>query len=77
MNSLEAAGVVERFLQGKSSYQQEWNDFVDTPQKRTEVESIRRRCYQLDPMVNLPSGSDPVAITELESIVLALRTTLD
>jgi hypothetical protein len=77
MNSLEAAGVIERFLQGKSSYPQEWNDFVDTPQKRTEVESIRRRCYQLDPMVNLPSGSDPVAITELESIVLALRTTLD
>jgi hypothetical protein len=77
MDSLDAAGLIERFLQSKSLYPQEWNDFVDTPQKRTEVEIIRRRCFELDPLINRPGTSDPVALAELESVVSALRTKRD
>jgi hypothetical protein len=77
MNSLEAAAVIERFLQSKSLYPQEWNDFVDTPQKRIEVENIRRRCYELDPLVNRPGSSDPIALAELESIASTLQTKRD
>lgn len=77
INSLDAAEVIERFLQNKSSYPQEWNDFVDTPQRRPEVETIRRRCYELDPQVNRPGNSSPAALAELESIMAALRAGRD
>jgi hypothetical protein len=71
--SLEDVGqIIQRFLQGRCLYPQEWNDFVDTPQIQAEVESYRKRCYELDPLVNRPGNPDPHALAELESIVASI-----
>jgi hypothetical protein len=69
----EAADLIERFLDGRSLYPQEWNDFVEGRKVERELEPYRRRCYQLDPLVNHPGPPDPEAINELKQIVSALR----
>jgi len=74
MNSLEVARLIERFLGKQSSYEQEWNDFVDTPQENKDVESYRKRCYQLDPLVNRPEAADLPAVEELRSMIEKLRS---
>lgn len=71
----EVAQLIERFLDGKSLYPQEWNDFVDTPQQNKEVDEFRKRCYELDPLINRPGGMDSAAVTELRAIVKKLRST--
>jgi hypothetical protein len=74
MNSEEAAQVIERFLENRSLYPQEWNDFVDTPQRDKTVEHYRRESYELDPLVNRPEGPDATALTQLRAIIKQLRS---
>jgi hypothetical protein len=52
----DSADIIERFLEGKSLYPQEWNDFVDMSQRDEKVEVFRRRCSELDPLVNRAGG---------------------
>ena len=36
LNRDEVADLIERFLENRSGYPQEWNDFVDTDSCRSE-----------------------------------------
>jgi hypothetical protein len=74
MNREEVARLIERFLENKGRYPQEWNDFVDTPQKDSVIENYRSRCYELDPLVNRPGVPDPDAVARLKGIVERLRS---
>ncbi len=74
MSSEEAAAVVERFLEDRSLYPQEWNDFVETPQNDRVVEGYRRQCYELDALVNRPGDVDSKAVEQLKSIIKSLRS---
>lgn len=74
MNSEEVAQLIERFLENRSLYPQEWNDFVDTPQKDSVIENHRRQCYELDPLVNCPGVQDPDAVARLKGIIERLRS---
>ena len=74
MTSEDAAEVIERFLADVGLYRQEWNDFVETPQRDKKVEFLRKRCHELDPLVNRPGEPDGLAIAELKSFVAALRS---
>lgn len=74
MNSDEVAQIIERFLENRSFYPQEWNDFVETPQRDKTIEGYRQQCYELDPLVNRPGHPDPEAIAQLKSIVESLRS---
>jgi hypothetical protein len=74
MNSEEVAGIIERFLENRSLYPQEWNDFVETLQRDKKTDTYRKRCYELDPLVNCPEDPDPEAIAELRSMVETLRS---
>ena len=74
MRPEEAAQTVERFLENRSLYPQEWNDFIDTPQHDETVESYRRECYELDPLVNRPGPPDPDAAERLKAIIQHLRS---
>jgi hypothetical protein len=69
----DMAQLIERFLEDRSLYPQEWNDFVDTPQRDSNRDVYRRRCYELDPLVNLPEKADPEAVSELRDMVRKLR----
>ncbi len=70
----EIAGIIERFLMGNNRYPQEWNDFVECRQSDEGLEKYRKRCDELDPLVNRPEPIDSDAIAELRSIVDELRT---
>jgi hypothetical protein len=70
---LDVADVIERFLEGRSLYPQEWNDFVDRSQRNKIVDAYRKRCYELDPLVNRPGEPDPDAIAELRKMIGVLR----
>jgi len=70
----EAAEIIERFVQERSLYAQEWNDFVDMSQRDMEVEAYRKRCYELDPLVNCPGERDAKAIAELKNMVDAMKS---
>ena len=61
----EMADLIERFLDGKSLYPQEWNDFVEVSQHDWRMDAYRRCCYELDPIVNCPDPSDPIALSVL------------
>jgi hypothetical protein len=69
VNGEEVAQLIERFLENKSRYPQEWNDFVDTPQGDGVVENYRRQCYELDPLVNRPGVPDLDAVARLKGII--------
>jgi hypothetical protein len=73
MSSEEAAQVIKRFLARESDYPQEWNDFVETRQQGHIVELYRKRCYELDPLVNRPNPPEQPAVEELHSIIQRLR----
>ena len=74
MNRQEAAGVIERFLEGRSLYPQEWNDFVDTPQEDSVIETCRQQCYGLDPLLNRPGTPDSSALNDLKRALERLRS---
>jgi hypothetical protein len=73
MNREEVAQLIERFLENRSLYPQEWNDFVDTQQKDKVIDKYRRECDGLDPLVNSPEDPDPEAIARLKEIINQLR----
>lgn len=75
-NALEVADIIERFLQGESLYPQEWNDFVEASQRDKKIDAYRRRCYQLDPLVNRPGEMDPKAVAELKTMIDELRKSI-
>jgi hypothetical protein len=69
----ETAALIERFLNGKQLYPQEWNDFVEAVKVEPQVEPYRRKCYELDPLVNCPSCPDAEALEGLKKILTILR----
>ena len=69
----EAAGIIERFLTGAPNHPQEWNDFVDSKRGHPGIEEFRKRCDELDPIVNCPDPQDEEALTELRQIVITLQ----
>jgi hypothetical protein len=73
LGASEAADLIERFLDRKELYPQEWNDFVEATKVQPEVELAQKRCYELDPRANRPDPPDPEALAELKKIVSALR----
>jgi hypothetical protein len=73
MRKSEIALLIERFLENRPSYPQEWNDFVDTPQNDEEGEIYRERCYELDPLVNTHIAPDEDAVLALRAIVDELK----
>jgi hypothetical protein len=73
-NLTEVADLIERYLDGASLYPQEWNDFVDSSQRRKDVDIYRKRCSELDLLVNRPEGPDPEATAELRSMIKTLRS---
>ena len=68
MNRLEVAELIGRFLEKKPLYPQEWTDFVDTPQSDPVVNTYRKRCYELDPLVNRPGRPDAEAVSDLQTM---------
>ena len=74
MNSEEVAQLIERFLENRSLYPQEWNDFVDTSQDDSVIDNYRRQCYELDPLVNCRGVQDPDAVARLKGVVERLRS---
>lgn len=73
LTKLETARLIEDFLNGASLYPQQWNDFVETKQHDREIDGFRKRCYELDPLVNRPGDPDPEAAMELRSMIQTLR----
>lgn len=47
------ADLIERFLQNRLAYPQEWNDFVECSDPDPAVNAYRKRCYNLDPLRKL------------------------
>jgi hypothetical protein len=74
MNRDEVAQLIERFLENRSQYPQEWNDFVDTAQQDSVIENYRRQCDEIDPLVNRPGVPDPEAVARLKGIIQRLRS---
>ncbi len=73
---VEIAGIITRFLEGKSLYPQEWNDFVECSQPDARIEVYRKRCYELDPVVNCPDPQDREALRELRRMAEELSLLL-
>ena len=69
----EIAQIIERFLNGRSLYPQEWNDFVESRHPDRKLDSFRKRCDELDPLVNCPDPQDVNALAELKNMADALR----
>lgn len=74
MSPKEAALVVERFLTNSEAYQQEWNDFAETPQRNPVVERFRKRCDNLQASLNGPGNLDNATVEELKTIIRELRS---
>lgn len=64
--------MIDRFLENRLAYPQEWNDFVERSQKDPDVEVYRKKCYELDPLVNCPDPVDQDALTELRLLAKEL-----
>jgi hypothetical protein len=65
MTPEEAAGVIERFIDGPGD-SIEWCDFAETRQQDPRVETC--------PLVNRPGDVDAAAVIELRSIITELRS---
>jgi hypothetical protein len=74
LTNLEVAQLIERFLEKRTLYPQEWNDFVEISQLDKKIEVYRKRCYFLDPLINRPGDPDPEAVAELMSMMVTLRS---
>jgi hypothetical protein len=61
-------------LKEQSLYPQEWNDFVDTAQDDSVIESYRWQCKELDLLVNHPGDPDPDAVAQLKAMIERLRS---
>lgn len=71
--ALEIADLIERFLNGASLYPQEWNDFVECRHPDGKLDSYRKRCDELDSLVNCPEPRDAKALVELRRMADELR----
>ena len=69
----EIAEIIDRFLNARSLYPQEWNDFVESKHPDRKLDSFRKRCEELDPQVNCPAPQDAKALAELKNMAEALR----
>lgn len=69
----EVADLIDRFLENRLAYPQEWNDFVECSQKDPDVEVYRKNCAEFDPLVNCPDPVDQDALTELRLMAQELR----
>jgi len=69
----EMAGIIDRFLNRATLYPQEWNDFVECKHPDRTLECYRKRCDELDPLVNRPDPQDAKALAELGRMVEELR----
>ena len=69
----EVADLVERFLDNRESYPQEWNDFVESSEPDPTIDAYRKKCYDLDPLVNSHEPADEDAVRELSRIIEELR----
>ncbi len=74
MSPEEAAQVIERFLAEAEQYPFEWTDFAETKQQDPRVETYRKRCDKLSPLVNRPGAMDETAVAELKSMIEDLRS---
>lgn len=70
----EVADLIERFMDNRLTYPQEWNDFVEHREPDPVVEAYRKRCYDLDPLVNRPDPVDQDAVAQLRGILEELRS---
>jgi hypothetical protein len=70
----EIAALIERFLDEESLYPEEWVEFAETSQHDKLLDVYRKRCDQLDPLVNRPGAMDPTAVAELRSMIAELRS---
>jgi hypothetical protein len=70
----DTANLIERFLDNKLNYPQEWNDFIESRRVEAAVEPFRKLCYELDPLVNTHLIQDLEALTQLRNAVSVLRT---
>jgi len=77
MTPLEIADLIQRFLDEKSLYPEEWVEFAETPQRDKNLDAYRKRCDQLDPFVNRPGEMDSEAVAELQSLFDELRRSVD
>ena len=57
-------------------YMKEWNDFVECSQTDARIEVYRKRCYELDPVVNCPDPQDQEALQELRKMAKGLSLLL-
>ncbi len=64
----EVADLIVRFIENRSSYPQEWNDFVECRHSDPAVEHVRKRCHDLDPLVNSHGPQDKDALEELRTL---------
>jgi hypothetical protein len=69
----EIADLIERFLNKNGPYSQEWNDFVESREADSRLDVYRKRCDELDPLVNCPGPQDAKAVAELRSMIDQLR----
>ena len=69
----EVADLVERFLDNRESYPQEWNDFVESSDPDPTIDAYRKKCYDLDPLVNSQEPVDEDTVRELRRIIEELR----
>lgn len=77
LDAKQMANLIERFLNGCSTYPQEWNDFIDSSQIDGRLDVYRRRCYELDPLINKPGTPDKDALETARLIVRELREVND
>jgi hypothetical protein len=73
LNRKQVADLIERFLNNRLAYPQEWNDFVECSQEDVQMNRYRKVCYELDPLVNSHEPQDPVVLEKLGNLVVELR----
>jgi hypothetical protein len=73
LTAQEMASLIERFLENRSLYPQEWNDFVECSQPDKEMDRFRKHCDELDPLVNCPGTPDEDSVLELRAMIRELR----
>jgi hypothetical protein len=69
----QIADLIERFLNSRSAYPQEWNDFIECSQKTVQMDHYRKACYELDPLVNSHKPQYPLALEKLRNLFIELR----
>lgn len=68
----EVADLIERFLDNRENYPQEWNDFAESSDPDPTIDAYRKKCYDLL-TVNSHEPADEDAVRELRRIIEELR----